>query len=110
MPRWCRRWPPFAAAPARPATIDDRVIGLVPAPDREDAWLFDDTRCLEPWDDERRIAVAVRHEHREPLERHRLVAGEPGEVGAHREQQDVDALRGHLAAHPGQAVGVGSGR
>ena len=33
-------------------------------------------RRLELGDDERRLAVAVEHEHREPLERHRLVAGE----------------------------------
>ena len=34
---------------------------------------------------------ARQHQHREPLERHRLVAGEVRQVGAGREQQHVDA-------------------
>ena len=41
--------------------------------------------------DEPRVAVARQHEHREPFERHRLVAGEVRQVGADRQQQHVDA-------------------
>ena len=61
--------------------------------------------------------VARQHEHRQPLERHRLVAGEVRQVGADRQQQHVDAELGHARPHardagrdvasrvdPGQAV------
>ena len=50
------------------------------------------TSCASP--------VARQHEHREPLERHRLVAGEVRQVGADREQQHVDAELGHARARP----------
>ena len=57
-----------------------------------------DARRLEPRDDELRVAGARQHEHRQPFERHRLVAGEVRQVGADREQQRVDAELGHARA------------
>src|SRR5262249_11853490 len=55
---------------------------------------------------ERRLAVARKHEHGEPLRLERLVAGEPGQVGAGGQQQDVDAELPHAPAHARHAVGV----
>ena len=46
---------------------------------------------------QRGLAVAGQHQHGEPLEGHGLVAGQPGQVGADREQQHVDAVLGHAA-------------
>ena len=54
--------------------------------------------------DEGGVAVAREHEHREPLGLERLVAREPGQVGADREQQHVDAELVHAAPHPRHAV------
>ena len=53
-----------------------------------------------------RVAVGRQHQHRQPLERHRLVAGEVRQVGADRQQQDVDAELAHARPRPSQAIGV----
>ena len=53
---------------------------------------------------EHRVAVGGQHEHREPLERHRLVAGEVRQVGAGRQQQDVDAELAHPRPRPRRAA------
>ena len=47
-------------------------------------------RRFEPRDDQGRVGVGSKDEHRRALEGHRLVAGEPRQVRADREQQDVD--------------------
>ncbi len=83
-----------------------RVLGLLPRAQREHARLIDDTGRLEPGDDHRRLAIAGHDEHRQPLERHRLVAGEVRQVVTDRQQQHVDALIGHRLAHPVEAVEV----
>ena len=57
-----------------------------------------DPRRLEPGHDEPGVAGARQHEHREPFERHRLVAGEVRQVGADRQQQHVDAELAHPLA------------
>ena len=56
-----------------------------------------DPRRFEPRHDELRVAVAREHEHREPLERHRLVAGEVRQIGTDRQQQHVDIELVHAA-------------
>ena len=93
-----RTWPTCGRRPPagwRPATDQvghqgHRVLGLVPRPDAEEVGVGLDPRRLQPGHDERGVAVDGQHEHGEPLERHGLVAGEPRQVGAQREQQDVD--------------------
>ena len=66
----------------------------------------DDARRLEAGHDELGVAVAREHEHREPLERHRLVAGEVREVGADRQQQHVDAELRHPGPGPRHPLAV----
>ena len=83
-----------------------RVLGLLPRPQREHARLLDDPRRLEPGDHHRRLAVPRDDEHRQPLQRHRLVAREVRQVAADRQQQDVDALVGHRLADPVEPVEV----
>jgi hypothetical protein len=61
-----------------------------------------------------RVASPVdrHHQHREPFQRHRLVAGQPGQVGPHRQQQHVDPWLGHGGTDPGsdrQCMGAGYG-
>src|SRR5947208_2966686 len=55
---------------------------------------------FESRDDERGVAVGRQHEHRQSLERHRRVAGQPRQVGAEREEQAVDIEPLHALAHP----------
>ena len=50
-------------------------------------------------DHHRRIAIDGHDQHRQPLERHRLIAGEIRQVVTHRQQQCVDSLVGHRLAH-----------
>ncbi len=83
-----------------------RVVGLLPRAQTERARLLDHARCLEPRDDHRGIAVAWHDEHGQPLQRHRLVAGEVGQVVADRQQQDVHALVGHGLADPVEPLEV----
>ena len=49
---------PCAPRPTRPATMRDRVLGLVPRADREHVGPLDDARRLEPRHDQRGVAVA----------------------------------------------------
>ena len=96
-----------------------RVLGLVPRPQFEHAGLLDDPRRLQPGDDHRGVAVAWHDEHGQPLEWHRVVAGQVRQVVTDGQQQHVDAvvvhrrtdtveavevdLRGHLASVTGVA-------
>ena len=73
----------------------DRVLGLFPGADREHVGSLDDTRRFEARHHEHRVAVGRQDEHREPLERHRLVAGEVRQVRPRRQQQHVDAQFPH---------------
>ena len=68
-------------------------------------------RRLEPRGDQRhRRAVGDRqHEHGQPLERHRVVAGEIAEVGADADQQRVEARGGRFAARAGEPLAVALG-
>ena len=64
--------------------------------------LLDHPGRLEPRDDHRRLAVAGHDQHRQPLQRHRRVAGEIRQVVTDRQQQHVDALVRHRARGPGR--------
>ena len=92
-------WSPIATRRAErriiPATTRDRVVGLLPRHDLEQLRPGLDARRLEPGNDELGVAGAGQHQHRQPFERHRLVAGEVRQVGPDREQQRVDAELGH---------------
>jgi hypothetical protein len=83
----------------------DGIVGLVPGPQREHVGALDHPGSLEPGDHQHGVAVLGQHQHGQPLEGHGRVAGQPGQVGAHRQQQDVDALLHHLVAGPGHAFG-----
>ena len=103
-------WSPIATrarrAPDEPATIAIGSSVSSHGTISNSSGCGDDARRLEPGHDERRVAVARQHEHREPLERHRLVAGEVRQVGADREQQHVDAELVHARPRTRDAVGV----
>ena len=73
-----------------PGDDGDRVLGLFPRADRERVGPLDDAWRLEARHHEHRVAVGREDEHRESLERHRLVTGEVRQVGARRQQQHVD--------------------
>ena len=93
-------WSPIAAdVAARPTDEagDDRRSDRRSRPRRalERVGLLDDPRRLERGHHEHRVAVGREHEHGQPLERHRLVAGEVRQVGAGGEQQHVDAELPH---------------
>ena len=60
--------------------------------------------------DERRLVIGRQHEHRDPLEWHRLVAGEPGEVGAERQEQHVHASPAHGIPGAGEPLTAGQHR
>ena len=89
---------------ASPATIAVGSSVSLPRPQREHARLLDDPRRLEPRHDHRGVAVARHDEHRQALQRHRLVPGQVRQVVADRHQQHVDAQVGHRLAHPVQAA------
>jgi hypothetical protein len=84
----------------------DRVLRLLPGAHREDGGERLHARRLQPGDDEGGVLVPGDDQHREPLERHRLVPREPREVGAEAQQHHVDALRLHRRPHPGQPLAV----
>ena len=83
----------------------DGVVGLFVWAKCEELVVVIDTRRLEPRDDQGRVGIGEEHQHRRPFERHRLVAGEPRQIGADREQQRVDLKLGDPTAHPVQRVG-----
>jgi hypothetical protein len=83
----------------------DRIICLVPGGDGERIRFGVNSRRLEARHHERGVAVAREHEHRESLGLERLVAGEPGQVGADRQQQHIDAEVGELASSPVHPLG-----
>ena len=78
-----------------------RVLVLAPGPEREDVGVVVDPGRLEAGHDQGGLAVGRQHQHGQPLERHGLVAGEPGQVGAQRQQQGVDARRRPWPGAPG---------
>ena len=51
------------------------------------------------------VAVAGQHQHRQPLQRHRLVPGQVRQVGADGQQEDVDAHLVHAGPGPGGTLG-----
>ena len=55
---------------------------------------------LEPRDDDERVVRRARDEHRQPLERHRLVAGEVPEVRPDPDEQRVEAVRRRRVGGP----------
>ena len=71
--------------------------------DREHVGLLDHPRRLEARHDQRGLAVAWHDEHRDPLQRHRLVPREVRQVGADREEQRVEPGDRHLLPHPREA-------
>ena len=106
-PRCGRRWPPPPGAPGQAGHDGHRVVGLVPRPRaRKTSGRSLDPGRLEPGHDQGGVAVPGQHQHGEPLEGHGLVAGEPRQVGAEAEQQDVDPGLGHALPGPGQPLGV----
>ena len=89
------------AAPVadEPRDERDRVVGLLPRHDLEQLGLR--RRRAAPRGGARRARASPargQHEHREPFERHRLVAGEVRQVGPDRQQQHVDAELVHALA------------
>ena len=100
-------WSPIAARAGRAGELAPRARSgssvSSHAHDLEHVGLRFDTRRFEPRHDELRVAVAREHQHREPFERHRLVAGEVRQVGADRQQQHVDAELVHARPRPRDA-------
>ena len=65
------------------------------------------TRGASSWATTSVASPSLRHdEHRQPFQRHRVVAGEVGQVVADREEQHVDALLGHRFADAVESVEV----
>ena len=99
---------PTATRPAAPDQVGhdgDRVVGLAPRPQREHVGPLGHPGRLQPGHHQRGVAVAGQDQHGQPLQRHRLVAGQVGQVGADRQQQHVDADLGHAGADPVGAFG-----
>ena len=61
------------------------------------------TRGLELGHNEGRLIVDRQHEHRETLERHRLITGEPRKICPEREQKSIEARLPHAVPHTGKA-------
>ena len=86
-PRCGRRWRPSPAEAGQAGDDGDGVVGLLPRAEGEHLGALDDPGRLQAGHDQRGVALARHHEHREPLERHGLVAGEPRQVGPDRQQE-----------------------
>ena len=86
-----------ATAPARTIAGHERVgvLGLLPGHDREVAGggrrAGRGGRRLEPRDDQDGLAVGRDDQHRQPLERHRRVAGQVAQVRPDADEQRVEA-------------------
>ena len=78
-----------------------RVLGLVPGPDVEHLGTLGHPGRLHAGHDQRRLAVAGHHQHGETLQWHGLVPAEVRQVRPHRQQQHLDAVRGHQFPGPG---------
>jgi hypothetical protein len=98
---WPRRCPPDDAGDDR-----DRIVGLVPGEHLERLRSRHHARRLERGDHEHRVTLDREHEHGQTLERHRLVAGQVGQVGAGREQERVDAQVAHARSRAGHAFRI----
>ncbi len=92
-----------AADPTSPATSADRVLGLAPRLQGEHPGLLPDAGRLEPGHHQRGVAVGGHDQHGEPLQRHGLVAAQPRQLGADRQQQHLDALLDHGGPDPLEA-------
>ena len=64
--------------------------------------MFDDSRRLEPGHQQDGVGPVRNDEHRQPLERHRLVAREVGKVGPDRQLHLVDPEVRHSRAGTGE--------
>jgi hypothetical protein len=73
----------------------DGVLGLLPCDDVEDGWQQVHSRCLESRNDECRPSFEGNDQHRQSLERHRLVADEVRHVEADRYEYDIDPMSNH---------------
>ena len=106
-PRCGRRGRPRRDDPASSATSSTGSSVSSHGAQREHVGPLDDPGRLEPGHDERGLAVAGQDQHGQPLQRHGLVAGQPGQVGADRQQERVDPVALHPApadpARPGSA-------
>ncbi len=73
-------WSPIATrarrAPDQPRDERDGIVGLFPRHDLEQVRRGVHARRFEPGHDELDVAGPRQHQHRQPFERHRLVAGE----------------------------------
>ena len=98
-----------ARAPDQASDDGDGIVGLVPRQQREHLGPIDDAWRLHPGHHQRDLAVLGHHQHRQALERHRLVAGEVREVATDRHEQHVDVGLVHAGAGAGDAIDVGGG-
>ena len=79
---------PIAAVrgpPDQPGDDGDGIVGLVPRQEREHVGPIHDARRLHPRHHQRGLAVLGHHQHRQALQRHRLVAGEVRQVSTDRD-------------------------
>ena len=86
---------PLAVGPDQASDQGDRVVGLVPGPDPEQLGVGSDPWFLEEGDDKGGVALDRQDQHGQPLEGHRLVAGQPRQVGTDGQEQDVDTQVRH---------------
>ena len=82
----------------------NRIVGFVPRAHTEHIGVFVHPRRLQARDHQRRFAIAGHDQHRQPLERHRLVAGEVRQVAANRDQQQIDIRGRHAGPRSADAV------
>ena len=87
----------------------DGIVAVLPRDELEQLRPRRDARRLQSRNEEARVALPREDEHRQPLERHRLVPGEVRQVGAGREQQHVDTEHFHALTRPHHAFGVAHG-
>ncbi len=65
-----------------------------------------DSRCLQTGNHHRGITVGGHDQHRQALERHRVIAGQVRQVVADRQQQRVDTLFRHRGTHAVESVEI----
>ena len=80
-----------------------RLLVLRPRAHRVKARIVVHPRRLQLGNDQRRVVVCRHHEHRQALERHRLVAGQPWHVGPERQEEGVDLQFPHAVPHAREA-------
>ena len=84
-----------------------RLLVLGPGAQLEKPRVMGDSWCLDLGDDQGGLVVYGQHEHRQALERHRLVARQPGQVSPEGKQEGVYPERPHLLAHSCKACRAG---